>query len=113
MVAMSWTYVVVRFKVEFALPIEVHPLVREFHDLRQTTETVEEITAKFRERAFLVPQYVVHEEMKNRRYHDMLRDDIWDFVSLSNCKNLDETIARAREQDIELKVQTKCRSEQV
>ena len=44
--------------------IEVQQLARKFQDLRQTTETVAEITAKFRERALLVPQYVVDEEMK-------------------------------------------------
>ena len=56
--------------------IEVQQLAREFQDLQQTTETVMEITAKFRERALLVLQYVADEEMKKARYHEMLRSDI-------------------------------------
>ena len=42
-----------------------------------------EIIAKFRERALLVLQYAAGEEMKKVRYHDMLRDEIREFVSLS------------------------------
>lgn len=45
-----------------------------------------EITAKFRERALLVPQYVADEEMKKARYHEMLRDDIRQFVSRSTME---------------------------
>ena len=44
--------------------IKVQQLAREFHDLHRTTETVMEITAKFREKALLVPQYAEEEEMK-------------------------------------------------
>ena len=51
----SWEEFVSRFDQEFALPIEVQSLVREFWDLQQTTETVAEITAKFWERALMVP----------------------------------------------------------
>ena len=47
-----------------------------------------EITAKFRERALLVPQYTVDEVMRKTRYHDMLRDNIKEFVSFSRCKTL-------------------------
>lgn len=70
---------------------------REFHDLLQTTKIVVEITFKFRERALLVPQYVVNEQIKKMRYHDMLIDDIIDFVSISGCRTLEHTIDRARE----------------
>ena len=62
-----------RFQREFAPAIEGKQLAREFQDLHQTTETVVEITAKFRERALLVPQYATYEEMRKTRYHDMLR----------------------------------------
>lgn len=55
-------------------------LAREFHDMRQKTGTVPEITAKFQERALSVPQYVAGEEMKKTRYHDMMRVNIRDFV---------------------------------
>ena len=49
--------------------------------MRQTTKTVVEITAKFRERALLVPQYAASKEMRKIRYQDMLRSDIKKFIS--------------------------------
>ena len=70
--------------------------------MRQTTETVAEITAKFRERALLVPQYAGDEDMRRTRYHDMLRADIREHVSFSACPTLDSMIARAREREIYL-----------
>lgn len=39
-----------------------------------------EITVKFRERALLVTQYVLDEEMKKTKHHDMLRDGISDSI---------------------------------
>mgnify|MGYP001763371762 CR=1 FL=1 len=74
-------------------------MARAFQDLRQTTDTVAEITAMFRKRALLVPQYVADEEMKKARYHEMLRSDIWQFVSRSSCKTLEDMIARSRERE--------------
>ena len=61
---MTWIDSAAKFKAEFAPVIEVQQLVRGFQDHEQTTEIVAEITAKFRERALLVPQYVVDKEMK-------------------------------------------------
>ena len=60
-----------RFIAEFAPVIKVQQLAREFQDLTQIIETVVEITAKFKERALLVPQYTANEEMKKARYHEM------------------------------------------
>ena len=62
--SMTWDDFTTRCRAEFAPVIEVQQLAREFQDLRQTTETVAEITAKFRERTLLVPQYAADEEMK-------------------------------------------------
>ena len=109
--AMTWTDFSTRFRAEFALGIEVQQLAREFQDLTQTTETVAEITAKFRERALLVPQYAADEEMKKARYHEMLRSDIRQFVSRSSCKTLDDMIARAREREIDLEMEKKRKLE--
>ena len=55
MAEMTWAKFVRRFDADFAPPIEVQRLVREFHDRQQTTETAAEITAKFRERTLLIP----------------------------------------------------------
>ena len=111
--AMTWADFSTRFRAEFAPVIEVQQLAREFQDLTQTTETVAEITAKFRERALLVPQYAADEEMKKARYHEMLRSDIRMFVSRSSCKTLDDMIARAREREIDLEMERKRKPEAV
>ena len=80
---MTWDEFMTLFKAEFALAIEVQQLATEFQDLHQTTKTIAEITAKFRDGALFVPQYAANEEMKKVRYHDMLRVDIREFVSMS------------------------------
>ena len=61
-----------------------------------------EITAKFQERALLVLQYAADEEMKKVRYHDMLRDDIREFVSISGCKTPNDMISRSCKREIDL-----------
>ena len=45
-----------------------------------------EIIAKFMERALLVPQYIANEEMRKTGYHDMLRDDISEFMSFLGAR---------------------------
>lgn len=59
--ANNWDEFVTMFRDEFEPVIEVQQHVREFHDLRQTTETMVEITAMFHERALLVLLYVADE----------------------------------------------------
>lgn len=76
-------------------------------------ETMVEITDKFRERSLLVPQYIADEEVKKKRCHEMLWDNIWEFVSLKICKTLDYMITKAREQEIELQCRIKCVPNQV
>ena len=48
--AMTWSDFVARFRAEFAPAVELQQLAREFIDMRQMTESVAEITAKFQER---------------------------------------------------------------
>ena len=62
--AMTWSDFVTKFRAELAPAVELLWLAREFLDMRQTTDTVAEITAKFRERALLVPQYAGDEDMR-------------------------------------------------
>ena len=88
-------------------------MAREFQDLTQTTETVAKTPAKFRERALLVPQYVADEDMKKARYHEMLRDDIREFVSRASCKTLEDMISRAREREIDLEQIRKRKPDEV
>ena len=100
--AMTWSDFVTRFRAEFAPTMELQQLAREFLDMRQITETVAEITAMFRERALLVPQYARDEEMRKTRYHDMLGADISEHVIYSACPTLESMIARARERELDL-----------
>lgn len=58
-------------------------MASEFQDLRRIAKTMTEITARFREMALMVPQYVVDKEMKKTRYHNMLREDIQKFSRVS------------------------------
>ena len=90
------------FRAEFVPTVELQQVARVFLDMRQTTESVAEITAKFRERASLVPQYAGDDEMRKNKYHDMLRDDIRKHVSYSACLTLEDMIARAREREIDI-----------
>lgn len=70
-------------------------------------------TAKFRDRVLLYSQYMADEEMKKMRYHEMFRDVIHEFVSLSGCKKLEDMISRALEVDIYLDHLKKKKSIQV
>ena len=38
----------------------------------------------------------------NKRYHDMLWDDIREFVRMSSCKTLEDIISRSWEREIDL-----------
>lgn len=67
----------------------------------------------FCEMALLVLQYVTDEEMKKARYHDMLRSDIREFVSISSCRTLEDMVARARERELDLEMENKRNSDQV
>ena len=81
--------------------------MRGFHELQQTTETVAEITAKFREQMLLIPQYATDEVMLRRRHHSMLREDIHESVSSTGCKILNETMENTDERVMELDFCTK------
>ena len=100
--AMTWSEFVTKFRVEFVPAVEIQQLVKEFLDMRQTTELVAEITIKFREWALLVPQYAGDEEMRKTRYYDILRANIRKHVSNSACPTLEDMIARAREWEIDI-----------
>ena len=81
--------------------------MRDFHNLQQTTKTVAEITAKFRERTLLIPQYATDEDLRRTRYHSMMRDNIQEFVSFTGCKTLNKMVEKAREWEMELDFRTK------
>ena len=43
----------------------------------------------------MVPQYASDEEMKKVKYHDMLRDYIREFVSISGSETVNDIVSRA------------------
>lgn len=51
--------------------------------------------------------------MNKTRYHDMLREDIKEFVSFSSFWKLEDMIARTREREINLENLSKKKEEQV
>ena len=61
----------------------------------------------------LVLQCATNVDMKKIKYHDMLRDDIREFVSLSGCKTLNDMIVRSREWEIDLEHLGKRNSKQI
>lgn len=111
--AINWKNFVTRFKDDFVPAIEVLQLGREFQYLQETTDTMENITSRFREKALLVPQYDRDEEMKKMRYQDMLKENIRMFVIISSCQSLKEMIDRVLEREIELELQKKQKASQV
>lgn len=50
--------------------------------------------------------------MKKAKYHDMLKDEIREFMSMSRCRTLEHIIARAREREIDLETMKKMKSVQ-
>lgn len=77
----------------------------EFLALEQTTEMVCEIIAKFRERELFCPQYAASEEMRVTHYHNMLRKEIWEHVSISTHKTVSNLVEATRERELELEIQ--------
>ncbi|KAL4563330.1 hypothetical protein LXL04_027371 [Taraxacum kok-saghyz] len=48
--------------------------------LKQTTETIEEITSRYRERTLFFPKHAAMEEMRMQRYSSMLKKEIREWV---------------------------------
>ncbi|KAJ9552628.1 LOW QUALITY PROTEIN: hypothetical protein OSB04_016673 [Centaurea solstitialis] len=61
-------------------------LTGEFLAMKQTTETVNEITDLFLERSLFCPDYVASERMKIYRYAEVLKPEIREFVVMAECK---------------------------
>lgn len=76
-------------------------------------EYVVDVTAIFMEWDLLDPLYVADEEIKNMRYYNILRDEIREFASILSCRTLEDMTNRAREWEIKLELQTKCKPVQV
>ncbi|KAI3701002.1 hypothetical protein L2E82_45643 [Cichorium intybus] len=103
--AITWAEFTTTFIQEYVPQIKMERLAQEYLNLTQTTETVAEITKKFNERALFFPKYAATEKMRMTRYLAMLRTDIREFVSAARHQTLNDTIAAARAQELELENQ--------
>ncbi|XP_023731847.1 uncharacterized protein LOC111879616 [Lactuca sativa] len=56
---------------------------------------------------------MANDKMKKSLYHEMLRSDIHQFVNRSSCNMLEDMIARAREREIDLKMERKRKLDSV
>lgn len=63
-------------------------MAREFLSLDQTIKTIIEITFRFTEKALIFPN-AANCEIKMARYSNMLRNNIYEFISVAQCKTLE------------------------
>jgi hypothetical protein len=90
--------------------VEVERVTREFLVLEQRSESVTEITRRFREMAFFCPEYVAIEPMKITRYFSMLRTDIREIVINMEYDTLESLVTVARRCELELEEQARARA---
>ncbi|KAJ9542165.1 LOW QUALITY PROTEIN: hypothetical protein OSB04_028671 [Centaurea solstitialis] len=100
--ALAWEEFKTMFDEEFAPSIEKERIAAEFLNLSQTTETVNEITAKFLEKLLFVPGYANDESLKMARYLGVLKTEIKGAVTTKRCKTFSDMVETARAQEIHL-----------
>ena len=98
--AITWAQFVEWFNAEFTPRVEVERISLDFQNLKQTTESVQEMNTKFIEMARFCPLYAANEDMKIARYLGMLREDIREFVSLNRYTALAEVMEAARRREL-------------
>ena len=108
--SLSWEYFLVRFCDQFVPPVEMDKMKKEFLELTQTSETVQEINTKFMEMSLFCPQYSATEEMKMFRYKDALRTEIREFICNAPYTSLANMMEAARRRELELENQSKKRN---
>ncbi|KAJ9560729.1 hypothetical protein OSB04_005889 [Centaurea solstitialis] len=92
-----------RLRVPHAISqVEIERLTSEFLQMKQTTESVNEITDMFLARSVFCPDYVKNERTKKYRYLEILKPEMREFVATSQCKTFQETYEMARTRELEL-----------
>ncbi|KAJ9538901.1 hypothetical protein OSB04_031634 [Centaurea solstitialis] len=81
--AMAWEEFTELFKEQYVSLVEIERLTGEFLQMKQTTESVNEITDMFLERSVFCQDYVKNERMKKYRYLEILNPEIREFVAIS------------------------------
>ncbi|KAJ9567317.1 hypothetical protein OSB04_003283 [Centaurea solstitialis] len=105
--AMTWEQFKELFKEQYVPQVEMERLTGEFLVMKQTTETVNQITYLFLERSLFCPEYVASERMKMYRYAEILKPEIREFVVMSECKTFHRMHEVARTRELELERQNK------
>ncbi|KAJ9560649.1 hypothetical protein OSB04_005809 [Centaurea solstitialis] len=100
--AMTWGEFTELFKEQYVSQVEIERLTSEFLQMKQTTESVNEITDMFLARSVFCPDYVNNERTKKYRYLEILKPEIREFVATSQCKTFQETYEMARMRELEL-----------
>ncbi|KAJ9556038.1 hypothetical protein OSB04_010652 [Centaurea solstitialis] len=100
--AMTWGEFTKLFKEQYVSQVEIKRLTSEFLQMKQTTESANEITDMFLARSVFCPDYVKNERTKKYRYLEILKPEIREFVATSQCKTFQETYEMARMRELEL-----------
>ncbi|KAJ9543618.1 hypothetical protein OSB04_023325 [Centaurea solstitialis] len=82
--------------------VEIERLTSEFLQMRQTTESVNEITDLFLERSVFCLDYMANDRMKRYRYLEILKPEIREFVAISQCKSFQQMYEVAQTRELEL-----------
>ncbi|KAJ9538034.1 hypothetical protein OSB04_030767 [Centaurea solstitialis] len=97
---MTWDAFKVLFEEQFSPQVERERIIAEFLNLKQTTESVNEITDQFLEKALFCPDYVGNEAMRMYRYRGVLKPEIREFVSTTTCTSFNAMGKRKAQQSI-------------
>ncbi|KAJ9565975.1 hypothetical protein OSB04_001941 [Centaurea solstitialis] len=98
--AMTWEAFKVLFEEQFSPRVERERIIAEFLNLKQTTESVNEITDQFLEKALFCPDYVGNEAMRMYRYRGVLKPEIREFVSPTTCTSFNAMVEAARNREL-------------
>ncbi|KAJ9555712.1 hypothetical protein OSB04_010326 [Centaurea solstitialis] len=97
---MTWDAFKVLFEEQFSPRVERERIIAEFLNLKQTTESVNEITDQFLEKALFCPDYVGNEAMRMYRYRGVLKPEIREFVSPTTCTSFNAMVEAARNREL-------------
>ncbi|KAJ9542719.1 hypothetical protein OSB04_029225 [Centaurea solstitialis] len=100
--AMTWEDFKALLDEEFSPRVEKERITPEFLNLKQTTETVNELTAQFLEKSLFCPDYVRSEEAKMYRFRQALKMEIQEFVTTAKYQTFNEMVEVARKREIYL-----------
>lgn len=76
------------FRIEYVPLMEGERYVQEYLSLKQTTESVPEITKMFVEKALSYHEYATSEKVQMSWYLSMLKRDIMKFMSTAQYRTL-------------------------